>query len=723
MCLMRLKNKNILIILVIGIMLIVSMFFTFNNKKEYKELPKVKLKEPLQNKQFALMLEQENGEYKESSDDFPTEGYVFNETKSGCTDLNGKKINDVLEYDYTNYSLTLNTNKTSYCYLYYDIEPNIKFFRSKDKDNHLTKELTGGLYRYQGIYEKDEDGNVTNDVENYLCLGNDCGEFGEDLYRIIGINAKGELKVIKKTTLSKSYSWYNDTITDIKWPDSLIYHGLNDDGDSFYNSLDSKLKEKIVTHKWLYGDNTLSGYDGELCYNIESGNTAASYFKKTETGYETSTYTWDTNKDYINAKIGLQYLHDFLLAYPGGNSETPENASKSWIFFLNNDDSPFSLVERLMTRYGYGGPNGTNSPYLGRDVYGADNIKGQHGGNLASGKYSLRPVFYLTNEIELIGEGTLAEPFEIDYEKTGVDIINSKPANLSIEEVGGMHRYQGTKDIVNNNYICFGTNNREECLNNQDNYLYRILGISSNGEMKLMKQKFLSVKYKWSANYTEDVGWPDSDIFNAINNEGFLDNENYLSKNSSINWSNKIIMKDWYYGNVMELYSLTGEEFYNIEIGKAAASWYERLDGVTSPSENVICEVVRYGLNKDETRCFQKNTNEWTDKVSAKVGIPYMHDVRLSLKNNTVCSSNDNCQNSWFFDFNTNDHQYLIPKYGYLTNWDAYVNYSINNEQIYIRGNSVISDNSFNIRPTFYIDSNTTYQGNGTINYPYLVIK
>ena len=170
MCLMIKKNKNILIFLGVGIVLIVSIFFSLN-KKEYHELPKVKIKESIKNKQFALLLEQTKGkgDYKESVGELPTEGYVFNESKSGCTDINGKIIDESLNYDYETYTVLVDTSKTSYCYLYYDIEPNIKFFRSKDKDNHLTKELTGGLYRYQGIYEKDEDGNVTNDVENYLC--------------------------------------------------------------------------------------------------------------------------------------------------------------------------------------------------------------------------------------------------------------------------------------------------------------------------------------------------------------------------------------------------------------------------------------------------------------------------------------------------------------------------------------------------------------------------
>ena len=206
-----------------GLVLVVSMFFAFSSKKEYHELPKVKIKEPLNNKQFALMLEQANGEYKESTGEFPTEGYVFSESKSGCTDINGKVIDGALSYDYETYTVLLDTSKTSYCYLYYDIEPNIKYLREKDTDNHLTSELAGGLYRYQGLVEKDDAGNVTEDVENYLWLGSNCSEYGENLYRIIGINAKGELKIIQRTSTKKA-KWWSDNTTDIKWPDSDVFH-------------------------------------------------------------------------------------------------------------------------------------------------------------------------------------------------------------------------------------------------------------------------------------------------------------------------------------------------------------------------------------------------------------------------------------------------------------------------------------------------------------------
>ena len=256
------KNKNILIILSIVIILIVSMFFAFNKKDEYKELPRVKLKESNNKKQFALMLEQTSGkgDYKESSDELPTIGYHFNKEKSGCTDVNGKVINDVLDYDYENYAVLLDTSKTSYCYLYYDkltLGETIKNINSKG----LNSELEGGLYRYQG---------VKGEVDNYVCLNGGC--HSSNRYRIIGINEDNELKLIKEESLGTiNYADSNDI--EIEWSDSNVYKDLSQD-----------IKDMIIEKDYYYAKLKFSIFASasnnlELLYNIETGQEQASYYE------------------------------------------------------------------------------------------------------------------------------------------------------------------------------------------------------------------------------------------------------------------------------------------------------------------------------------------------------------------------------------------------------------------------------------------------------------
>ena len=174
---MRLKNKNILIFLGIGIVLIVSIFFVFNNKQEYKELPQVKLKDNKSNEKLAILVEKntQKGTYEEwQSDAFPSTGYRLNMIKSGCVDSNNKIIENAISYKDGN--VTVETGSTSYCYLYFDEEENLSNIcegstMQECLNNQANKIDTianlnanqADLYRYQGT--RDEV------VNNYICFG------------------------------------------------------------------------------------------------------------------------------------------------------------------------------------------------------------------------------------------------------------------------------------------------------------------------------------------------------------------------------------------------------------------------------------------------------------------------------------------------------------------------------------------------------------------------
>ncbi len=116
------ENKKILIIFSIGIVLIVSMFFVFNKKEEYKELPRVKLKDSINTSGLAIMVESDYKTEKYTkweNKEFPTNGYTLNRIKSGCVDKNGNNI-DALTYNEDNKTISIKTKQSVYCYLYYD---------------------------------------------------------------------------------------------------------------------------------------------------------------------------------------------------------------------------------------------------------------------------------------------------------------------------------------------------------------------------------------------------------------------------------------------------------------------------------------------------------------------------------------------------------------------------------------------------------------------------
>ncbi len=112
-----------MIILIILIIVLLLSLFLINKtlKKKDNVLEDVKLQEnTTKNDGFALMLEQEDGTYKESTNSkWPTD-MEYNEELSGCMDVNGNKIDNSLSYNDNTNSVKLKVNGVTYCYIYFD---------------------------------------------------------------------------------------------------------------------------------------------------------------------------------------------------------------------------------------------------------------------------------------------------------------------------------------------------------------------------------------------------------------------------------------------------------------------------------------------------------------------------------------------------------------------------------------------------------------------------
>ncbi len=240
------KKKIFITTIILLLIVTTSIVFISKNKSVNATLDTVSLKEVEKDNMFAVMFQNDNGEYTEQST-FPGENYKLNEEKSGCIDNNGEKIENSLTYDSDGNKVTVSTNKTSYCYLYFDIKgmTTKELIESRKSNDSLSNEPVGGMYRYQGTYDA-----VQN---NYICLKKigqaGCSETNDsNMYRIIGITPEGNIKVIKQISYGK-YAWntkydLNDSGSIYEcdangcseWPDSEIYQTLNTD---FYNTLNS----------------------------------------------------------------------------------------------------------------------------------------------------------------------------------------------------------------------------------------------------------------------------------------------------------------------------------------------------------------------------------------------------------------------------------------------------------------------------------------------------
>ncbi len=244
----------------------------------------------------------------------------------------------------------------------------------------LNTTMEGGLYRYQG----------TN-ANNYICFGTSTkstctGNTDAYMYRIMGINSSGQLKLIKKEALNSTMQWYSSYSSNITWPNSTIYSSIN--GSSFLNNttyVPSGWSSKIATTSWKYGDNTSYQTGAANLYSIENA--------------------WRGAR---SAKIGLMYLHDYYYGMSGGNNcgSSGSTCKTSWLHLSNNDSGAPSTTEWTMSRYG---------SVRGRyDAYNV-NSNGRAYYVTLDAAYSVRPVFYLTSDVEFVsGTGTSSDPFIIN---------------------------------------------------------------------------------------------------------------------------------------------------------------------------------------------------------------------------------------------------------------------------------------------------------------------
>ena len=131
-----------------------------------------------------------------------------------------------------------------------------------------------------------------------------------------------------------------------------------------------------------------------------------------------------------------------------------------------------------------------------------------------------------------------------DHSGVGFSLLTRNPGDLSTELIGGLYRYQGVQDANNDvdNYICFGTTNKNTCTGDTDKYMYRIIGINGSGQMKLIKKEALNTAYQW--NSSNGVEWPNSDLYNGLNGNYFFTNTDYVPDST---WSNRIASNDWHY--------------------------------------------------------------------------------------------------------------------------------------------------------------------------------
>ncbi len=640
---------------VLLLLLEMGSLYLMNKSSHNKEvvLDEVKLKELIKNDMISIMTDETgDGTYTEytKSNTFPS-SYTYNASKSQCINEKGNIVNNVLTFDGANAILT--SHEGMHCTLYFDkcVGPKGTVLAGK---TGITKCEVGGMYRYQG----------TDNVNNYICFGtsdtstctNSTGK-SKYLYRIIGVTPNGQLKLILADFLKNSAStpWgytnsaCNSNSSKCDWNGSNLFDSLNGNSfinNNYYNYLNNNEWKQLIdtNHSWKYGvisdDSKVTTYNGLDVYNIESKFSNS-----------------------VTAAIGAPYIHDFLLSYPEGNPGKSSNASQSW---MNRN------LSNSVNSYGYWSMTKKENKTIDSSQLAFAYILGTI---IATDSFDpevyTRPVFYLKSNVTLKSgnAGSMSDPYLIDgitaepEKETLLTKLreNDSSKNLSSSEEGGMYRYQGTKDQVTNNYICFGTYDKTQCINAKDKYLYRIVGITGSGSMLIMfPQRFNPEISDYNSTYVlngidrgqtsaywKNLKWSDSNIykhFHGIKYEvapGAPGGSPIMSTNSYINsttynymtsdsvWYSKIDSHDWNYHVVVPPTIVNNiNDIKNMEIDNSGLT--------TSKIGGLYIYDYLYSVSKNGfVNCF----NESTPAACSSAWLAEYNNLRFMSRGDISCQS------------------------------------------------------------------------------------
>ena len=355
-----------------------------------------------------------------------------------------------------------------------------------------------------------------------------------------------------------------------------------------------------------------------------------------------------------------------------------------------------------------------------------------------------------------------------DKKPETIKILREKDTQkyLSEDPQGGMYRYQvapsSSSDAANmTNWICFGTKDQSACKNDIDKYMYRIIGITKEGQMYLIKETFLkegsATGFAWNDEYTirssDGTGtycpngkcpeWNEADLFQRINgkangtksgngdaNDGvdndtdiFVDSTQYdYLKSGDENgtkdgigneWYQLIADHDWMYGDTITGYNdantYNGDKMYAIETGAEGGETQHYIGTYYTSSSNNDIKLETY-------RWPSKN------KVTAKISLMYIHDYIYAYPAG-IPGSYSSAKNSWIFF--QKDGYNSSPTYEWLsTRWGVYSTSSNGVRARYVYDDGAVSNYylalAYGARPVFYLASQAKIvDGDGTKASPY----
>ncbi len=273
-----------------------------------------------------------------------------------------------------------------------------------------------------------------------------------------------------------------------------------------------------------------------------------------------------------------------------------------------------------------------------------------------------------------------------------------------------MYRYQGpTVD----NYICLKEVGTAGCLETNDNNMYRIIGITPEGNIKVIKQTKYNngstTDFVWNTKYQNSTcgnkgcpEWPESEIYTTLNTNF------YNSLISDI--QGKIQKWNWWYGDMHYDYvgTLGVDDLYQVETGVKETKYYE-------PTKSNKSEVT---------------DQKWTKRSECNIGLIYLHDYYYQanqeschrVKNNHYAS----CISQGWMHISKNggtssDDEWTMSRIGQtgdsLSGFNAW--------WVTTAGNGNVANASLGaaapVRPVFYLKNDIELKGEGSTTNPFYI--
>lgn len=229
---------------------------------------------------------------------------------------------------------------------------------------------------------------------------------------------------------------------------------------------------------------------------------------------------------------------------------------------------------------------------------------------------------YYIHAKDIAGNSNTSQKITVVWPKTiGKHLRDTKTTGFNSLELGRMYRYTGK---TANNFVCIGTTDKNTCLADKDNYMYRVIGVVKTGDsgmgtstdmVKVISEN-TNNKFKWNES-NADVLWSESGVRSGVNSISIKGG--YDSKIASIAWRHG---KDFVKGKSAKDAFTTEKNWSKTSKSKIAVMYVSDYLYATGNKNQVCIDTSGYSKCKDSwihktTSEYNKTNFEWTMNYAA----------------------------------------------------------------------------------------------------------